>query len=243
MYSFDTATARPVAQASVSERLAFLQRVYGWMTAALLMTAVGAGISIQTGLTERAFMFSNSFMGAILIMLAWMGMGWGLMKVRHMQGVNVIAFAAYSLFTGFVLSGIIFVAMLMARQLGQSSMTYVWQALGLTTVTFGGLTAYTFFTKRDFSFLAGMLTVATWGFLGVMLLSFFFQSTGFALLISFFGVVLFAGWILFDTQRIMREYPTNEHVAASFTIYLNFVNLFVNILRIILLLAGGGRRD
>ena len=68
----------------------------------------------------------------------------------------------------------------------------------------------------------------------------FVQSLGFGSLLASVGVLVFSGFILYDTQKILRTYPSNEHVAASMTLFLNFVLLFVEILRLILLIAAAG---
>jgi FtsH-binding integral membrane protein len=118
-------------------------------------------------------------------------------------------------------------------------MTYIYQALGLTVAVFGGLTIYTFFTKRDFSFLRGMLIT---GLIGIIVLglmnAFIFQSSGMAMAVSFFGVLLFSGFILYDTQKIMKQYPVDEHVAGAMTLFLNFVLLFMYMLRLVMLFSG-----
>ena len=115
--------------------------------------------------------------------------------------------------------------------------TYIYQALGLTVLSFAGLTAYAYFTKRDFSFMGGMLTVGLITLIGLGIMSFFIQSTFLHMAISAMGILLFSGYILFDTQKILRSYPADEHVAASLTLFLDFVLLFMHILRLIIMLA------
>ncbi len=231
-----TVYARPVAQAAVEERLGFLQRVYGWMLGALALCAVGAAASIEYNLTAR--LLQTGIMGWILITVAWIGLAHVVQKVRHQPVVNILAFAAYALFTGFVVSGLVYVALLMGSMHGDSSQ-YVVQAFGLTALTFGGLTVYAFFSKRDFSFLRGMLTIGAFAILGLLILEFFIQSSILALGTSFLAVLVFGGFTLYDTQKIIRTYPSNEHVAGAVTLFTNFVLLFMHILRILLLLAGG----
>lgn len=235
----DHVPGRSVAEASVSERLKFLRRVYGWMTAALLLTGVSAMISIESGLVLATM--GGGMVTWILTMVAWIGLAWVVQKVRHQPVVNVIAYAAYAAMTGFVISGIVYVAMAFGAATTGSSGTYVLQALGLTTLVFGGLTVYAFTTKRDFSFLRGFLVVATFGLLGAIIISFFVQSTVLGLIISVFGVLLFSGYVLFDTQKILKTYPNNEHVAASVELFTDFVLLFVYILRTILYIAAASQ--
>ena len=230
----------PAVTRTVDERIAFIRRVYGWMFAGILATVMGVAIAVKSGLAEDlllAGIFPN-----IMLMLVWIGGAYGLQKVRHVPTWNVVAFAAYGLLTGVVISGIVYVAVLIAKMNGAAPGTYVLQAGGLTLVTFGGLSAYAFFTKRDFSFLRGILVVGTFALLGALVIGFFVHATAFQMLISCAGVLLFAGYTLYDTQKVLRTFPEGEHVAGAMTLFLDFVLLFVYILRIVLLVAGGGRR-
>ena len=230
--------ARPVvAQASLDERLGFLRRVYGWMTAALVVAGAGAAISIEMGLAES---LARAGMGAhIVVLLGWMGLAYVLQKVRHVPTVNVLAFAAYALFTGFVISDIVWFALFYAQYLGHNAGFFIYQAMGLTAITFGALTTYAFFTKRDFSFLRGLLFVGLIAMIGIGLMAwlFNFASNTFAIGFSFLGVMIFSGYVLYDTQQIVKNYPSNEHVAAAMQLFLDFVLLFVYILNLLMSLA------
>jgi len=228
----NAAIARPV-----EERLAYIRRVYGWMFAAVGVTVMGVAIAIESGLAEsilRAGLFMN-----ILLLVAWIGGAYLVQKVRHVETWNVVAFAAYALFTGIVISSLIFVAIIMAQGQGKAAGTYVMQAGVLTLIAFGSISAYAFFTKRDFSWLRGMLTVGLIVLLVAIVAGFFIQSTAFHIAMSAFGVMLFAGFTLYDTQKVLKTHPTNEHVAGAMTLFLDFVLLFVYILRFILLIAAG----
>jgi len=226
---------------TTEQQVSFVRRVYAWMFAGVLATVMGIAIAVKSGLAED-LLFAG-FGVQILLMVAWIGGAYGVQKVRNVPTWNVVAFALYGLMTGIVISGIVYVAIFMAKANGQAAGTYVLQAGGLTLVTFGGLSAYAFFSKRDFSFLRGFLTVGTIALLGALVIGFFVEATAFQMLISVFGVMLFAGYTLYDTQKVLRTYPDGEHVAGAMTLFLDFVLLFVYILRIILLVAGGGSRD
>jgi FtsH-binding integral membrane protein len=79
--------------------------------------------------------------------------------------------------------------------------------------------------------------------IGALLVGFFVESTALQLVISVFGVLLMSAFVLYDTQKVLKTFPDGEHVAGAMTLYLDFVVLFIYILRLVLLLAGGGRRD
>jgi len=233
------AVEAPAITRTVEERLAFLRRVYGWMFAGVLATVMGIAIAIESGLAMNLLL--AGLLPNILLTVAWIGGAYLVQKVRHVETWNVVAFAAYGLLTGIVISNLVLLAMLFATHNGQPEGAYIMQAGLMTLLTFGGLSVYAFFTKRDFSFLRGMLVVGTFVLLGALIIGFFVESSGFHLVVSGFGVLLFAGYTLYDTQKVLRTYPDGEHVAGAMTLFLDFVLLFVYILRFILLIASGGR--
>ncbi len=237
-----------VATGALEDRLAFLKRVYAWMAAALVVTGAAAMISIHAGWSLA--LLRTGFVGGILLLVGWIGLAFAARAVRHKPTVNVIVYALYAFFTGIVISQLILVALFYAGSQAGSTTSigglpvdgrYVYLALGLTIVVFGALSIYTFFTKRDFSWMRGLLFVGLIGIIVAGLLNWLiFQSIGLGMVISAFGVLIFAGYILYDTQRILKTYPNNEHVAASLELFLDFVMLFMQILRLILYIAAFG---
>jgi modulator of FtsH protease len=228
----------PAAQISLEERMTFVRRIYGWMSAALLVAFAGAAIAIKSGMALG--ILQTGFLGSILMVVAWIGLAFVVQKVRHVPTWNVLAFAAYALFTGFVISSIVYVAMLYGAAKTGNAGTYVFMALGGTVAIFGTLSVYAMTTKRDFSFMGGMLMVLLVVLILGGVVNIFVESIGFGIFLASIGVLVFSGFILYDTQKILRTYPSNEHVAASMTLFLNFVLLFVEMLRLILLIASSG---
>uniref|UniRef100_A0A3Q0RFU8 Transmembrane BAX inhibitor motif containing 4 n=1 Tax=Amphilophus citrinellus TaxID=61819 RepID=A0A3Q0RFU8_AMPCI len=93
------------------------------------------------------------------------------------------------------------------------------QALFLTCAVFTGLTAYTFQSKRDF--MVGLLK------------RFFFHSDSTDLLLAGAGALVFCGFIIYDTSLLMKQLSPEEHILASINLYLDIVNLFLHILRVL----------
>jgi FtsH-binding integral membrane protein len=96
------------------------------------------------------------------------------------------------------------------------------------------LTLFTFQTKLDFSGLgpflfAGLIGLITAGFVHI----FIPFSKGLDLVIACIGVLIFSGYILYDTQQIMKRLSVDEAILASLNLYLDFLNLFIYILRIV----------
>lgn len=107
-------------------------------------------------------------------------------------------------------------------------------ALGTTTVVFAGLAIYASTTKRDLSFLGGMLMAALLALIAISIFHLIWplSSTG-MLAFSFIGVLVFSGYVLYDFNRMKHYGVTAEEVPLmALNLYLDFVNLFINILRI-----------
>lgn len=101
----------------------------------------------------------------------------------------------------------------------------------MTLAVFGGLTAVVFFTRKDFSFLGKFLAIASFGALGLILVS---LLVGFSLgaLFAAAMVVLASGYILYYTSRVLLHYPTDAYVAASLNLFAAVALLFWYILQL-----------
>ncbi|MGP7818312.1 Bax inhibitor-1/YccA family protein [Niallia sp. 01092] len=107
-------------------------------------------------------------------------------------------------------------------------------AFGTTTVIFAGLAVYATTTKRDFSFLGGMLMAALLALVAISIFHMIWPLNSTALLAySFIGVLVFSGYVIFDFNRMKHHGISAEQVPLmALNLYLNFINLFVSILRI-----------
>jgi modulator of FtsH protease len=108
----------------------------------------------------------------------------------------------------------------------------VMQALGMTGLIFFGLSGYVLTTKKDFSFMSGFLMAGLIVVVVSMLLNLFLQIPMFSLAISGAAVMLFSGFILYDTSNILNGTETN-YIRATISMYLNVFNIFVNLLHIL----------
>ncbi|WP_147533543.1 Bax inhibitor-1/YccA family protein [Bacillus marasmi] len=110
----------------------------------------------------------------------------------------------------------------------------VFMAFGTTAVVFTGLAVYASTTKRDLSFLGGMLFAALLALVAISIFNLIWplSSTG-MLAFSFIGVLVFSGYVLFDFNRMKHYGVSAEEVPLmALNLYLDFINLFINILRI-----------
>jgi modulator of FtsH protease len=207
------------AQAPVGERLAFLKKVYGLLSLSVLLAAGAAWIT-SNNIPFASFVAQNMLMFFILEIGAIFFTFWA----RKRETMGLIA-----LFSFTILTGITTTPLLLAYTGGTVTM-----AAFLTGLTFAGLSFYALTTKRDLTFMGGMLrTGLILLIVGSLLNAFLFKSAWGSFGISCVGVFLFSGFILYDTKNIMHRYPTDEVISATLTLYLDILNLFIFILHII----------
>jgi modulator of FtsH protease len=231
---------------ALGARTGFLKRVYGLFTGSVIFSAIGALIALYGGLS-----FSNVEVGSrrvpplvaffaehyIIGMLVMLGAVFGASAVRHVRGVNVLALFGMATVIGIVIAPSLFIAMVYASQGHTLSPAPIRDAFILATVGFGGLTAYALTTRKDFSFLGGALTMGLFVVIGAALLNIFLASQVFSLAIASVSVLLFGAYVLYDTSRLVRS-GEQDAVGAAIQLYLNFLNIFLALLRIL-----SSRRD
>jgi len=107
------------------------------------------------------------------------------------------------------------------------------ESVVITLVIFLGLTATVFLTKKDFSFMRGVLSICTFAALGVIVASLLF---GFHLGAIFSGlmILLMAGYILYQTSLVMSYFPPSGYVAASLMLFSTIATLFWYVLRLMM---------
>ena len=201
------------ANASVDERLAFLKKVYGLLALSLLSAAVGAviGQALNPALLLPLFIVE-------------IGLIFYAMAVRRKAGWNLFALFAFTSVSGLTLGPVMTIYNAAAIQ----------EALVLTVLIFGGLTLYVMGSKRDFSFLGGFLvTGLIVVILGSLLNAFWFQNPAGEFIIAAGGVLLFSGFILYDTSNILRHYEVEDYTSATLALYLDILNLFLFLLRLL----------
>src|SRR5579871_6473203 len=108
------------------------------------------------------------------------------------------------------------------------------EAAILTATVFGGLTLYAIQSKRDFSFLGGFLFVGLLALIVTGIVLFFVHAALLQTLYTFGGVLIFSGYVLYDTSLIMQKLGPNDTVTGAINLYLDLINLFWFILRLLL---------
>lgn len=213
--------AETAAQASVSERLGFIRKVYALFFMATLFAIGGvlAGLSFEPLLR---FAYEHPW----IMFFAMIGGVFGAQAVRHVRGLNLVALFAFTTLTGVIISPLIALVL----QVNPGSIV----AAGVLTVAiFGGLTAYVFISKRDFSFMRGMLTTGLIVVIVAGIANIFIGASALGFAVAAVTLLLFSGFVLYDTSNIIRRYPTNEYVAGALSLYLDAFNIFLALLRLL----------
>lgn len=204
-------------------------RVYGWMFFGLLVTAITSLFVIETPLI---YLVTNriTFLALIFIEL---GVVWSFSKrafdMRY--GAAAGAFLLYSVLNGITLSLIFFAYTL-------DSIVYVF---GITSALFGFMSIYGMVTKDDLSSIRSMLFMGLIGVIIASVVNLLLQSPTLNWIISFAGVAVFLGLTAYDSQKIKGLHsafagtPKENNVAivGALELYLDFINLFLYILRIL----------
>jgi modulator of FtsH protease len=221
--SYGYGYAPVAAQADVGERVAFIRRVYGLFFASLLLGGIGALV----GLDEHVFRITAA--NPMACWLGELGLVVACSFLRRRRGLNLALLFAFTLVSGVVMTPYL---ALMAVRAGTASV--IGEAFATTCLVFGGLTAYTLISKRDFSWLRGFVITALFALIGVGLLDyFFFHSDAMEMAMSAAGVMIFSCWVLYDTSNLLRRTPIDDAVGAALALYLDFINLFLDIVRLL----------
>jgi uncharacterized protein len=222
----ESTTAASEVQAS------FVLKVYNWMTMGLAITALVA-LAIEMVLPGiRLVMLENPFIfyGLLILELALV---WGLSAAINKipSIVAVLVFMAYA-----ALNGITFSIIFLVYSLGSIAYTFF-----ITAAMFGATSVFGFITKIDLSRLGGILMMALIGLIIASVANMFVASGTLDWIISYAGVVIFVGLTAYDTQKIKNmstgidsssEEGGKASIMGALALYLDFINLFLFLLRI-----------
>ena len=206
------------SQASVLSTNKVLKNTYALLSMTLLFRALTAGVSVALNPPH----FTSLVTSIIAIGLLW----FVLPKTANSSKGLYVVFAFTGLM-GFGLGPILNMYLHTANG-GQIIMT----ALGGTGIIFLALSAYALTTRRDFSFMGGMLMVGMIVILIAALANIFLAMPALSLTISAVVILLMSGFILYDTSRIVHGGETN-YILATVSLYLNIYNIFVSLLQLL----------
>lgn len=208
-----------------------MRKVYVWMTLAMIITGFTA-YYVATSQTLLTAIYSNNmvFYGLIIAELALV-LGLTSMINRLSLLTATLMFVIYSIVNGATLS-VIF-------------LTYTASSIAnvffITAATFASMSLYGYFTKKDLSPWHSILIMGLFGIIIASVVNYFMQSSAFNLIISYVGVLIFVGLTAYDTQKIKQMMLTAPDVSettqkyallGALSLYLDFINLFLMLLRI-----------
>jgi FtsH-binding integral membrane protein len=220
-YGIPHSASGVVAYAPADVRADFIRKVYQLFFTSLLATvAVGAFCTQPTVLPGMLAMLPALLIGGLIV-------GFIMAFARRTTGVNVALLYLYAAIQGAIVGPIL-------TLVERAAPGIPLQAAILTATAFGGLSLYVLHTKKDFSYLGGMLFVSLLGLLVAGIVMFFVQIPLLSTVYSLLGVLIFCGYILYDTSVIMTRLGPEEAVAGAISLYLDFINLFWFILRLLL---------
>ncbi|MBP5771403.1 MAG: Bax inhibitor-1/YccA family protein [Bacteroidaceae bacterium] len=217
-----------------------MTRVYVWMTAALCITA-GAAFLVVSSPTMLQLIYGNSAAIWVLFIIELglvFGVSAGINRLSPTTATTL--FLLYAAVNGLTLSSIFF-----AYSIGS-----ITQAFAASALTFGAMSIFGATTKRDLSGLGGILMMGLIGLIIASVVNIFWANSTLDAIITYIGVFIFVGLTAYDTQKIKAMSASAEQsvsmgystdtalprriaILGALTLYLDFINLFLYILRLL----------
>jgi FtsH-binding integral membrane protein len=224
----------------------YMIAVYNYMAIGVALTGVAAWLAFQAAggsaiqVTPRGIAGLTDFGRLLFSMPGMIGMliaTFGLVmfisfRIDKLQPTTALSlFMLYAALLGVMLSSIFI----------QYTGTSITRVFFISAASFGALSLYGYTTQRDLSAFGAFLVMGLIGLLLAMVVNMFWQNGMMAFIISVLGVLIFAGLTAWDTQKIKEMYDANEDgtitarkaVMGALTLYLDFINLFLFLLRLI----------
>ncbi|MBE0501407.1 MAG: Bax inhibitor-1/YccA family protein [Desulfuromonadales bacterium] len=211
--------------------VSFMPKVYIWMTAGLLLTALASVVTLSSE-TLLTLIFSNKlvFYGLVIAEL-------GLVVALSAAINKISAYTATLMFLFYsALSGVTFASIFLVY-----TSSSIASAFFVASGTFGAMSVYGFVTKRDLSGWGSFLFMGLIGIIIASVVNLFLQSPVIHYVTSYIGVLVFVGLTAYDTQKIKRlgeagfadgETRHKAAIIGALHLYLDFINLFLMLLRV-----------
>ena len=216
---------------------ALMRKVFVWMTLALAITGLTAyGVATSPALLSLIFSSKVTFFGLIIAEFALVFAISGAIN-RLSLSTATLLFILYSVINGATLSSIFFAF----------SVATIGKVFFITAGTFGAMALVGYTTKTDLTSMGKLLFMALLGIIIASVVNMFVASSGLDLILSYVGVLVFVGLTAYDTQKIKQmcqaapdagESAQKLALIGALSLYLDFINLFLYLLRIF-----GNNRD
>src|SRR5215467_10120136 len=218
---------------------AYMMRVYNYMALGVALTGVVAWLTFNAAVTETAGQLAPTPFGQMI----FSGPAILVLFLGTLGLVFLISWRINSLTPSTALTLFMVYAALLGLMLSSIFLTYtgasITRVFFISAASFAALSLYGYTTKRDLSPIGSFLVMGLIGLIIAVLVNMFLRSTGLDFVISAVGVLIFAGLTAWDTQRIKQMYDPMEDgtivgrkaVMGALSLYLNFINLFLFLLR------------
>jgi len=209
-------------------QVTFINKVYSWMCLALTVTGFIALRTVSS--PDFLYMVQSNFI--ILIIIELGVVFWMISAINKISSNLAIGlFLLYSALNGLTLS------VILNLYTGAS----VASTFFITAGTFGAMSAFGFFTKKDLTSWGNLLFMGLIGIIIASVVNIFMASSALYWLITYAGVLIFVGLTAYDTQKIKKmslemdpesEVGKKGAIMGALALYLDFINLFIMLLRI-----------
>ncbi|KAJ8143331.1 hypothetical protein OXX80_000749 [Metschnikowia pulcherrima] len=212
-----------VASCELPVRQMFVRKVYALLSVQIFATVL-VGYIIRSHEPLRNWCLSNIWLYIVSI-VGTLGFAIGANIKARSYPINLILLGGFTLCESYGVG--------LACSFVETDA--VVQALLITFMVFIGLTIFAFQTRYDFRSWQGVLGISVWALIAIGFVNMFFpgNSKGFEMLYSGAGALIFSAYILVDTQHLMKTYSLDDEVSAAIALYLDILNLFLFILRLL----------
>jgi FtsH-binding integral membrane protein len=210
---------------------AYLTKVYNWMAIALLVTGLVAYFTAGSEMLINAIVGNKIlFYGLLIGEIALVG--YISARINKISSYNAtLLFLLYA-----VLNGLTFAVIFLVFTSESISSTFL-----ITAGTFGAMSLYGYFTKSDLTKIGSLAIMALIGIIIASIVNMFLHSEMMYWIVTYLGVAIFIGLTAYDTQKLKRiaingfeseESMEKSAILGALTLYLDFINLFLFLLRI-----------
>jgi FtsH-binding integral membrane protein len=229
---------------SDSRDMTYVRQVYLWLVVGLLVASGTAWLSLNVGTLTYVTMETGhpDVLAPAIVAWAtehfWISFILSIVLVicatvfRKVRGLSAVFYFVFTGVMGVIAGPALFYAQYKAAQHVTLSANPIRDSFLLTLGAFLGLTAYSWTSKRDFSWMAGMLWTGLWVTLIATCISIFTGSRPFILAVDSVVILLFCGYIVYDTQQILKKSNGDDAIGDALNLFLDVFNIFVRLLSI-----------
>ncbi len=221
-----------VAETAETERAAFIRKTYWHLAGAIALFVALETIFLKMGLGAAALqLLGKSSYSWLIVLGGFMVVSWLADKWANSDTSKSVQYAGLVLYT--VAVALIFLPLIMMAMMMTGDASLLIQAGFITGVMVLGITVVAFTTRKDFSFLGGILKIGGIVALGLIAASFFLPIS-LGLWFSAAMVIFASISILYSTSNLIHRYNTEQYVAASLSLFASVALLFWYVLRILM---------